>query len=88
MAKRLGFQKPILHGLATYGFACRAILKTICNYDHTLICGFDARFSAPFYPGELLTTEMWQDRDIVSFRCIAKNRNSIVIDNGRCTLSG
>lgn len=88
LARRVGFDKPILHGLATYGIACRAILKTICNYDHTLISGFDARFTAPVYPGEVLTTEMWQDRDIVSFRCWAKTRESLVIDNGKCTLAG
>ena len=88
LARRVGFDKPILHGLATYGIACRAILKTICNYDHTLISGFDARFTAPFYPGEIITTEMWQDRNIVSFRCWAKTRESVVIDNGKCTLAG
>jgi acyl dehydratase len=87
LARRVGFDKPILHGLATYGIACRAILKTICDYDHTLIAGFDARFTAPAYPGEEITTEMWQDRNIVSFRCVAKTRQSIVIDNGKCTLA-
>jgi len=87
LARRVGFDKPTLHGLATYGIACHAILKTICNYDHTLIAGFDARFTAPVYPGEVITTEMWQDRNIVSFRCIAKTRESLVIDNGKCTLA-
>ena len=87
LARQIGFDKPILHGLATYGLACRAILKTICNYDHTLISGFDARFTAPVYPGEVITTEMWQDRNIVSFRCIARTRESLVLDNGKCTLA-
>ena len=43
-ASEAGFQVPILHGLCTYGIACRAILQTICDYDYTLIEGFDARF--------------------------------------------
>ncbi len=88
LARQAGFEKPILHGLCTYGIACRAILKTICDYDYTLITGFDARFTAPGYPGETVTTEMWQDRNIVSFRCRVKARDAIVIDNGKCTLSG
>lgn len=88
LARRVGFDNPILHGLATYGIACRAILKTICNYDHTLIAGFDARFTAVVYPGETITTEMWQDRNIVSFRCLVNERGAVVIDNGKCTLSG
>ena len=87
-ARRAGFEKPVLHGLCTYGFACHAILKTICDYDYLLITGFDARFTAPVYPGETITTDMWQDRNIVSFRCRVKARDAIVIDNGRCTLAG
>ena len=86
-ARAAGFPRPLLHGRCTYGIACRAILKTICDYDHTLITGFDARFSAPVYPGDTLTTDMWQDRNIVSFRCSVKARNSIVLSNGKCTLA-
>lgn len=88
LAARLGFDAPILHGRSTCGVACRAILQTICDYDFTLIAGFDARFSAPVYPGDLISTEMWQDRNIVSFRCVVKARNAVVINNGKCTLVG
>ncbi|HEX5764125.1 MAG TPA: MaoC family dehydratase, partial [Woeseiaceae bacterium] len=86
-AREAGFPRPLLHGRCTYGIACRAILNTICDYDHTLITGFEARFSAPVYPGDTLTTEMWQDGNIVSFRCSVKARNSIVLSNGKCTLA-
>lgn len=85
-ATSAGFPVPILHGLCTYGIACRAILQTICNYDHTLIGGFDARFSLPVLPGDTITTEMWQDGDIVSFQCSVKERDIIVLRNGKCTL--
>jgi len=87
LAARAGFDGPILHGRGTCGVACRAILKTICDYDFTLIWGIDVRFSAPVYPGDLITTEMWQDRNIVSFRCRVNARNSTVINNGKCTLT-
>ncbi|NOX69849.1 MAG: 3-alpha,7-alpha,12-alpha-trihydroxy-5-beta-cholest-24-enoyl-CoA hydratase [Gammaproteobacteria bacterium] len=87
LATRLGFDAPILHGRSTCGVACRAILKTICDYDFTLISGFNVRFSAPVYPGDLITTEMWQDGNVVSFRCLVKSRNAVVINNGKCTLS-
>jgi acyl dehydratase len=88
IARRVGFDRPILHGLCTYGVACRAILKTICEYDYTLITGFNARFTAPVYPGDTITTDIWQDGNIVSFRCLVRNRESVVIDNGICTLAG
>ena len=86
-ARESGFERPILHGRCTYGIACRSILQTICDYDFTLIAGFDARFTSPVYPGDVLTTEMWQDRNIVSFRCLVASRGVVVIDNGKCTLA-
>lgn len=85
-ARQAGFDAPILHGRCTYGVACHAILKTICDYDFTLISGLDVRFCAPVYPGDILTTEMWQDRNIISFRCRVRERDVTVIDNGKCTL--
>jgi acyl dehydratase len=87
-ARQAGFDAPILHGRCTYGIACHAILKTICDYDFTLIASLDARFSSPVYPGDVISTEMWQDRNIISFRCLVKARDVTVIDNGKCTLAG
>ncbi len=69
------------------GMACRAILHTICEYDFTLISGFDLRFAGALYSGEVLTTEMWQERNIVSFRSVVRDRDAVVIDNGKCTLA-
>jgi acyl dehydratase len=82
-----GFPRPILHGLCTYGVACRAIISTICKYDATKIVGFDVRMSAPVFPGETIVTEMWVDGNIVSFRCKLKERDVVVINNGKCTLA-
>jgi acyl dehydratase len=86
-ASKAGFEVPILHGLCTYGIACRAILQTICDYDHTLIEAFDARFSAPVLPGDTIVTDMWQDGNVVSFQCSVPERDVIVLRNGRCVLA-
>ena len=86
-ATAAGFQVPILHGLCTYGIACGAILRTICDYDYTLIEAFDARFSSPVMPGDTIRTDMWQDGNIVSFRCTATERDIMVLRNGKCTLA-
>lgn len=88
VAAAAGFPRPILHGRCTSGIACRAILQTICDYDFTLITGFEVRFTAPVFPGDIITTEMWQDRNVISFRCKVKERNVTVINNGRCMLRG
>ena len=85
-AAAMGFDRPILHGLCTFGVACRAILRTICDYDYTLIEEFDARFSSPVVPGDTITTDMWQDGNVISFSCRVKERDDIVLRNGKCVL--
>ena len=85
-ARNAGFERPILHGLCTFGIACRAVLQTICDYDYTLVEEFDARFSAPVLPGDTITTDMWQDGNVVSFTCSVKERDAVVLRNGKCVL--
>jgi acyl dehydratase len=88
LARRAGFPAPILHGLCTYGIACRAVLQTVAKYDHTRITGFDVRFSAPVYPGESIATDLWIEGATVSFRCRIPARNDVVvINNGKCSLA-
>ncbi|MDJ0928044.1 MAG: MaoC/PaaZ C-terminal domain-containing protein [Gammaproteobacteria bacterium] len=87
LARRLDQPAPILHGLCTWGIACRAVLGTICEYDATLIRTLEGRFSAPVFPGEKLVTEMWQDANIVSFRVRAAERDIVVLSHGRCELA-
>jgi len=86
-AAEVGFDRPILHGLCTFGIACKAILQTICDYDYTLVEEFDARFSAPVFPGDTITTDMWQDGNVISFSCSVKERDAIVLRNGKCSLA-
>ena len=86
-ATEAGFERPILHGLCTFGIACNAVLQTICDYDYTLIEEFDARFSAPVLPGDIITTDMWQDGNTISFCCSVKERDVVVLRNGKCVLT-
>ncbi|WP_422362476.1 MaoC/PaaZ C-terminal domain-containing protein [Pyruvatibacter mobilis] len=81
-----GFPAPILHGLCTYGTCCRAILGSVADYDHTAITGFDVRFSSPVFPGETILVDVWKDGPIASFRARLKERDAVVINNGKCTL--
>ncbi|MBI1238723.1 MAG: 3-alpha,7-alpha,12-alpha-trihydroxy-5-beta-cholest-24-enoyl-CoA hydratase [Alphaproteobacteria bacterium] len=86
-AQAAGFPRPIIHGLCTYGTACRAILRDVCNYDHTKITSFDVRFSAPVFPGETILVDAWKDGNTVSFRARLKERDVTVLNNGKCTLA-
>jgi acyl dehydratase len=88
LAKTAGFDRPILHGLCTYGFTCRAVLQTDCDYDPTKIVGHDVRFSSPVFPGETIVTRMWKDGNVVSFEASVKERPGVtVIKNGKTTLA-
>jgi acyl dehydratase len=82
-AKAAGFERPILHGLGTFGVSGHAVLKTICGYDPARVTAFAGRFSAPVYPGETIRTEMWRDGHVVSFRARVVERDVIAINNGR-----
>ncbi len=59
-AKLGGYDRPILHGLCTYGHAGRAVLKAYCNNEPARMKSFEVRFSGVVYPGETITTDMWQ----------------------------
>jgi acyl dehydratase len=87
IAKMAGFPRPILHGLCSYGTACRAVLSTVGQYQPERIRQFDVRFSKPVFPGETIVTEMWSDGGVVSFRARVKEREGVVVlNNGLCVL--
>jgi len=83
VALAAGFPRPILHGLATFGIAGHAILKSLCAYDPARMTAMNGRFSAPVFPGETIRTEMWRDGDVVSFRSRVVERDVVAINNGR-----
>lgn len=82
VARAAGFERPILHGLATYGLAARAILKTICDYEAGRLAGLDVRFSAPVYPGETVRFDIWREGDEARFRASIPARQVVVLNNG------
>ena len=82
-AKAAGFPRPILHGLATFGVASHALLKSVCGYDPAQLTAIKGRFSAPVYPGETIRTEIWRDGAVLSFRARVVERDLVAINNGR-----
>ncbi len=70
-----GFERPLLHGLCTYGFACRSVLKHCCDWNTARVASFDARFSAPVFPGDTIAFDMWVEsaRVFVRGRCAARH---------------
>src|SRR5246500_642376 len=85
-ARKAGFPKPILHGMCTYGLTCRGVLHTYADYAPTAFKQHAARFSAPVYPGDTVTMEMWKDGNVISFEAKVKARNVTVIKSGGTVL--
>ncbi|MDR2839385.1 MAG: MaoC family dehydratase N-terminal domain-containing protein [Azonexus sp.] len=85
-AAAAGFERPILHGLASFGLVGRAVLAVCCGGDPTRLTALAARYSAPVFPGETLRTEIWRIGQQAHFRASIPARNALVLSHGlaRC----
>ncbi len=90
-AKMAGYERPILHGLCTFGFVCRAIIKACCDNDPTRIKDYEVRFSREVYPGDTIITEIWKGSDHAESVVLVQAKTGdgrVVITNAAATLSG
>ncbi len=82
-AKTAGFEKPIMHGLCTHGFACRALMQSLTPGKPELVRRMACRFSHALYPGDPIKTLIWKTGDgSAVWRTINARTGKIVIDNG------
>lgn len=79
-AKRAGFDRPILHGMCTYGYTARVLLHEACDSRVERFTAMSGRFASPVYPGDTITVEGWADGPVVYFRTRANG--SVAIDHG------
>jgi acyl dehydratase len=82
-----GFDRPILHGLCSYGFTGRALLHTLAGSDPGRFHHIEGRFSSPVLPGDALTISMWRTSDGEAVFQTAKQDGTIVIDQGAVRFS-
>jgi acyl dehydratase len=88
-AARGGFDRPILHGLCTYGVTGRALLHVLCDSDPGRFQSMSGRFSRPVWPGESLTISVWrQDGSGTALFQTTKDDGTVVIDRGRMQIRG
>ncbi|OSI79131.1 MaoC/PaaZ C-terminal domain-containing protein [Bradyrhizobium canariense] len=85
-ARLAGFPRPILHGMCTYGLTCRAVLQTYADYDPSAFYRHRVRFSAPVFPGEIITVNLWRDGNSISFEARVEERRVTVASNGHTVL--
>ena len=81
-ARRSGFQRPVLHGLATMAIAAHLVLREVCAYDVARVTAVECRFMKPVFPGDVISTEMWIEDAQVLFQCRVRGRDEVVLGSG------
>jgi len=86
-ARHAGFPAPILHGLASFGIAARAVLATWCDYAPAGLRAIQLRCAGVVYPGETLRFALWRDGATVSFSARVVERDAPALTHGRAEIA-
>jgi acyl dehydratase len=78
-AKRAGFERPVLHGLCTYGMTLKAVVDTLLGGDVTRVRSYATRFAGVVYPGETLRVRMWRQEGAVRVVVGAVERGDVPV---------
>jgi acyl dehydratase len=82
-ASRAGFDRPILHGLCTYGMGARAVIEKVLGFDAARLKRIAVRFTSPVWPGDTVRCELWREGErIVRLRASVDARKAVVLANG------
>jgi acyl dehydratase len=86
-AKMAGYDRPILHGLCTFGYVGRAVLRAFCDMEPSRLKALDVRFSGVVFPGETIITELWKNAPAeLIVQAKTKERGAVVISAASATI--
>ncbi len=85
-AKLGGFDRPILHGLCSFGIVCKAVVDHCLGGDTAKVARYQARFSGVVFPGETIVTSAWQDGKTILISAATKERKTPVLSNAAIAL--
>jgi acyl dehydratase len=82
-ARKAKFDRPILHGLATFGLGCRGLMTMLCGNRGAAVQHIEGRFSAPVYPGETVGIDIWHEGSgKAAFRMRVPARDVVILQHG------
>lgn len=83
IARKAGFDRPILHGLCTYGMAARGVIQHVLGWDARRLKRIAVRFTSPVWPGETVRYEFWREGPtLLRLRASVDARKVVVLNNG------
>jgi acyl dehydratase len=85
-AKLGGFDRPIIHGLCSYGIVCKAIVDQVLGGDVTKVARYQVRFAGVGFPGETYQTSYWKEGDKILIQAKSKQRDAVIISNAAITV--
>lgn len=85
-AKRAGFDRPIIHGLCSYGIACKAVVDAALDGDVSRVSRYQARFAGVAFPGETYLTSWWKEGEQLLLSVRSKERDTPIITHAAITL--
>jgi acyl dehydratase len=85
-AKAGGFERPILHGLCSYGIVCKAVVDGALGGDPTRVARWQARFRGVAFPGESYETRFWREGERILVEAWSQERGQIILSNGCVTV--
>ncbi len=85
-AKMAGFDKPIIHGLCSYGIVCKAIVDEVLGGDVTAVERYQARFAGVGFPGETYQISHWREGEKILIEARSKERGAPIITNAAITV--
>ena len=87
-AKLGGFDRPIIHGLCSYGIVCKAIVDNVLGGDTAKVARWQARFAGVGFPGETYRISYWREGDRILVEANSKDRGAPIISNAAVSVRG
>ena len=85
IATKAGFERPILHGYATYGLAGWVLIRALGGGDPHVLASLSARFTGVVTPGDRIDFAIWRETRQAFFE--AKVGEKLVLQRGFATLN-
>lgn len=80
-----GYERPILHGLCTYGIVAKAVIEVALDGRPGDLASYRGRLAGVVYPGESIVSSIWVEGTRIRVEAVTAERGEPVLSNGVVT---